>query len=181
MRRRGLPDCLKCPRCRQSYGDRFRDGCGRPNSVQVSLRRRCLSWADAQALSVGRSRHRRADIKDGRSLDPQAAIRGRHSDHVSRVAIDCVEAMGFATERPIRKLESPRGTGAQAGRYASDHVENQHDVREQELRHIILRQANARHVPGLAKVISRRALLHAPDIGDDSVNHIERLSSMAPL
>jgi len=24
-------------------------------------------------------------------------------------------------------------------------------------------------------------LLHAPDIGDDSVNHIERLSSMAPL
>jgi hypothetical protein len=83
--------------------------------------------------------------------------------------------VGFATKRPIWELESPRGTSAKAGRYASDYVENKHDVREQELHYIILRQPNARHVPGLAKVISRRALLYAPNIGDDSVNHIERL------
>ncbi|WP_425434988.1 IS110 family transposase [Loktanella atrilutea] len=149
------------PRCRQSYGDRLSDGSGRPNSVPVSLRRRCLSWADAQALSVGRSRHWRADLKDRRSLDPQDSVRGGHSDPVSRVTIHCVEAVGFETECAIREVEGPRRHGAQAGHHASDHVENQHDVREQELRHIILRQPNVKHVPGLAKVISRRALLHA--------------------
>ena len=43
-------------------------------------------------------------------------------------AYDYDETVGLATKRPIRKLESPRRTGAQNGNYASDHVENQHDV-----------------------------------------------------
>ena len=153
-------------------------------SVVDKGRRR--EWTDVEKVRIveeslrGYRQCAATALKDRRSTDPQTFVRGSDGDPVSSITHNCDEAMGFAPECPVRKLEGPRGTGTQAGGHPFDDVEDQHDVREQELRHLNRGQRTpGRSGSGQSYLETRFAA--RTKTSADSVNHIERLSSMAPL